>query len=150
MKFEPVQLYSHDPRLRQAWDGLMRRIASVVQAMRVTNATTEPMVDGHIVTLVPGKRRVRLAKPGDDWAGVLTSDCEPEATAICRTGNLSCVKFAQGQQPVEGQRAFLGAPEMGVAYTTGTEPIGVIADATGFSEEHPFAKVSLMRLSPRR
>lgn len=150
MKFEPVLLQSHDPRLRKAWDGLMRRLGSIVECIRVTNTTSEPMIDGHIVTLTAGKRLVRLAQPGDVWCGVLTSACAPGETAICRTANLSCVKFAPAQQLVEGELAFLGAPEAGAAYATGTDPIGIIADAEKYGPEHPFAKVLLMRLAPRR
>ena len=106
------------------------------------------MLDGHIVALVEGVRAVKLACEGDDWTGVLTEDCAPGRTAVCRHSGYACCRFAPGQTPKEGKRAFLG-PLPGMAYSTGKTPIGQIADASHHGEDHPFAKVLLLRLAPQ-
>lgn len=139
----------HQQHAVMRWaDGLVRLIQTTIEVIRVTNATSFPMVNGHVVKLVPGKRQCRLASEADPfYTGVLCEDCGPGLSAICRTSNLACVKFAPGQAPVEGQLAYLGS-EPGVAYSSGRKCIGEVADATRFSPDHPFAKVLLMRLHP--
>jgi hypothetical protein len=147
MLFKEHKLRHRDKGLVQWADGLVRLIQTTIETIRVTNVTDAEMRSGHIVKLVKGKRQCRLATETDStFTGVLCEDCEPKHGAICRTSNLACVRFAEGQVPVEGELAYMGA-EPGVAYATGRKPIGEIADASRFSaDKHPFAKVLLMRV----
>jgi hypothetical protein len=146
MLFKEHKLRHQDKVLRAWAEGLVRLIQTTIETIRVENSTDVEMRAGHIVKLVKGKRQCRLATEADAvYTGVLSEDCSPQHGALCRTSNLACVMFAKGQVPVEGELAYLGA-EPGVAYTEGQKPIGEIADASRFSEKHPFAKVVLMRL----
>jgi hypothetical protein len=147
MLFKEHILRHRDKALKQWADGLVRLIQTTIETIRVTNVTDAEMCSGHIVKLVKGKRQCRLVTENDlTFTGVLCEDCKPKHGAICRTANLACVRFADGQVPVEGEYAYLGA-EPGVAYAAGRKPIGEIADASRFSDKHPFAKVVLMRVS---
>ena len=148
MLFKDHQLRHNDKAIRSWADGLVRLIRTTVEVIRVTNSTSEPMQDGHLVKLVKGIRQCRLATEDDGFfTGVLCQDCEPGKTALCRTSNYACVKFAEGQKPIEGELAYMG-PEPGVAYVDGERPIGEIADASRFTPDRPFAKVILMRQVP--
>jgi hypothetical protein len=148
MLFKNHTLKHHDKLLRAWADGLVRLIRTTVEVIRVDNATETPMKAGQIVKLVKGKRQCRLATEADVvFTGVLGEDCEPGKSALCRTSNLACIRFAKDQVPVEGELAYMGA-EPGVAYAAGRKPIGEIADASKFSADQPFANVILMRFAP--
>jgi len=143
--FPKLSINNH--RLVQAWEGLMRRIQTTVEHMRVTNTEVAAMVRGQVVGLVAGQRRAELAAAGaagnKEWVGIVSEPIAAGETGIVRTDGYAYVLFDTGliPAPVAGEEVFLSETS-GLA--TNVEPvtvgafvvkIGTIGDASFYTGE---------------
>lgn len=142
--FESISFHSKDASLAKAWKGLIRRIQTTIEVVRLDNATEVDLLLGTIVALVPGPRRAAPATlESETWCGALEEDCPVGRSAIVRHHNLAAVRFESGSAPVEGRRAFL-SQSPGLASSEPTAVVlGTVADASDFSEVSPLARVLL-------
>jgi len=138
-----ANLLSSNWRHRAAAAGLIRRLQTTVEHMRVTNATVADMVRGEIIALTAGDRRAVLAQADalatSEWVGVV---CEPIAdgeTGIVRTNGRAWVLFVDGLTLAAGEPIYLSVATAGRA--TNVEPfappgymvrIGTIVDASPY------------------
>jgi hypothetical protein len=106
----PRLLLNNGP-FKQAWNGLVRRIQTTVEHMRVTNTEAAPMVRGHVVGLITGQRRAEwagaAAAANKEWVGIVTEPIAANETGIVRTDGYAYVLFDTGLTPVAGEEVFL-------------------------------------------
>lgn len=108
----PRLLLNNGP-FKQAWNGLVRRIQTTVEHMRVTNTEAVPMARGHVVALVAGQRQAEfagaLAADNTEWVGVITEPIAAGATGIARIDGYAFVQFEPGlvPAPVSGEAVYV-------------------------------------------
>jgi len=128
MIFYP-QLLSASQQLKANAAGLIRRLQTTVEHIRVTNAeAADDMLRGHIVCLTAGVRQALLAQADDlgtsEQVGVCCEDIDVDATGIVRTNGKAWVLFETlDPAPLAGEPAYLSASDQGLA--TNVAPVGV-------------------------
>jgi hypothetical protein len=142
--------------LKNAWLRLVRQIQTEVEHKRLTNASGSDMNRGDIVSLTSGDRQAVLAQGiGWDlveWVGVMAEFTPNGERGIARTDGYAFVRFETGLGAIgnnsEGSRVVVSNSDAGAAtiapLSAGTEAaLGVLADATMYSDENPYAWVIL-------
>jgi hypothetical protein len=122
---------------KKAWNGLVRRIQTTVEHMRVTNTEQTAMARGHVLGLVAGQRQAELAAVNGnyEWCAVA---CEPIAAGekgIARISGYAYCLFEDQLAPATGDEAFLSTTA-GLLTTQDTGcKVGVIGDDTIYATE---------------
>lgn len=138
---------------QKAFYGLMRRLQTTVEHMRVT-ATDDDYVRGTVISLTAGQRQAVLADASAvtgafPWAGVMAEDTLQNATGIARTNGYAYVLFDTGLTLNPGDEIFLSetagratnvAPVTVGAYV---QKIGVLGDGSPYGVGTPYAWVWL-------
>ena len=135
-------------RHRAAAAGLIRRLQTTVEHIRVTNATVTPMVRGEVVYLTAGVRQAELAlataEATSEWVAVV---CEPIAvddTGIARTNGKAWVllEAALDPAPVAGDFVYLSADTAGRLTNAAPDgqgeyviQVGLIVDASPYATD---------------
>jgi hypothetical protein len=131
---------------KQAFNGLVRRIQTTVEHMRVTNASGGDMVRGEVISLTAGKRQAVLAGAAaatgaTPWAGIMTEPTDDGETGISRINGYAYVLFEEGLTLDEGDNVYLSEtagratnvePSTGGSYV---QKIGIIGDISPYDED---------------
>ncbi|MFA5053217.1 MAG: hypothetical protein WC565_04125 [Parcubacteria group bacterium] len=135
-------------RHRAAAAGLIRRLQTTVEHMRVTNATvTTDMVRGEVVCLTTGVRQALLAQANklatSEWVGVVCEPIAADETGIVRINGKAWVLFeaALDPAPVAGDPVYLSKATAGrltnvypLAPGFGIQ-VGIIVDASPYATD---------------
>lgn len=106
--------------IRKAFNGLVRRLQTTVEHMRVTNTATA-MVRGEVIALTAGVRQAVRAQANAEatsrWAGVQTEPTLRDATGIARINGYAYVLFEEGLDPAPaaGDQAYVSPTTAGRA-----------------------------------
>lgn len=143
MIFYP-HILSGSNQLKASVSGLIRRLQTTVEHIRVTNAEpADDMEQGEVVYLVAGVRQARhaiaTASATSEAIGVCCEDIENEETGIVRTNGKAWVRFEGSlvPAPAAGEPAYVSASTKGRATNVMTavpgqfvSQIGVVLDAS--------------------
>lgn len=135
--------------VKQAWDGLIRDIQKYVEHNRVSNVSGVALARGDVVYASgQGEVTAMIADAGapEENIAVCAMDIATGDTGIVRTAGYAYVHFENDLTLVGGTPAYVSAATAGLA--TDAAPalarrIGIIADASGYSNANPFALVCL-------
>lgn len=155
--FQNIDLNLNAGPIKNAWMRLIRQIQTSVEHNRVTNVSGAAMVKGDIIYMTAtGDRQADLALADDPatvrWAAVMAEPTAAGERGIARTDGYALVRFVTGLGAIgdsnEGQQVYLddtvaGAANVGAPQGNFTAVIGILADATEYSDDNPFAWVLL-------
>lgn len=128
----------------KAFYGLIRRLQTTVEHMRVTNNTTD-MVRGEVISLADGGARLAIRADADvltggtPWAGIMAENTVANATGIARTNGYAYVLFDTGLTLNPGDQVFLSQTAgraTNVAPTDAgsfVQKIGVLGDTSPYA-----------------
>jgi hypothetical protein len=135
----PRLLLNNGP-FKQAWNGLVRRIQTTVEHMRVTNTEAVAMARGHVVALIAGQRQAEFAGALDqdntEWVGVITEPIAAGDTGIARIDGYAYVLFEDNLTVASGEAVYVSeTPGLATNVTPATPNskllrIGTIGDDT--------------------
>lgn len=159
--FKAVSLSTEDARLAQAWRGLVRRIQTTIEVMRVTHVKGGPtgrLLQGDVATIVKGKRAVVAAAAGPavvPVCGIMLEEAGVGESGLCRHSGLATVRFIAGLDEKtmgEGFPVYLSSTPGQATTAKLANPIflGWIVDSSGYSgkdKDKTFARV-LLRIAP--
>lgn len=156
--FQSIDLAINPGPFKNAWKRLVRQIQTEVEHKRVTNDTVADMVKGDIVYMTAGDRQAALATAAAQataqWAAVIAEPIAAGERGISRTDGYAYVRFETGLGAIgdssEGQQVFLSDTDPGAATVSASQTegsynmvVGVLADATGYSDANPYCWVVL-------
>jgi hypothetical protein len=136
---------------QKAFYGLIRRLQTTVEHMRVTNDAGVDMTRGQVIALTAGQRRAILADASAAdtaaWVGVMAEDTADGATGIARINGYALVQFDNGETPAAGDPVYVSdTAGNATTLTDGTfaSRIGTIGDASPYvTITNPFCWVFL-------
>jgi hypothetical protein len=154
--FKAVEMKGNAGPIQNAFRRLVRQIQTEVEHKRVTNASGSDMAKGDIAYLQAGDRQAYLtdasAEASSRWIGVIAEPIADGDRGIMRCDGLAYVRFEVGLGAIgdsdEGQQVWLSASDPGAATTREPDPgfvsvLGILADATNYSDDNPFCWVIL-------
>jgi hypothetical protein len=152
--FKTIDLQGLMGPIKNAWLKLNRYIQTHVEHARVINSTANPIGKGILVYQTTTPKQIAPAigtsAAAAEVVGVMAEPMAANGQAVMRTHGYAYVKFETDLSLTEGTPAFLSATAAGCATDNSPNPstawvskLGIIADATGYSNANPYAYVVL-------
>jgi hypothetical protein len=137
--FKTIDLQGLMGPIKNAWLKLNRYIQTHVEHARVINTTPKQIAPA-----------IGTSAAAAEVVGVMAEPMAANGQAVMRTHGYAYVKFETDLSLTEGTPAFLSATAAGCATDNSPNPstawvskLGIIADATGYSNANPYAYVVL-------